>query len=189
MGTYSDQDFSRIAEVTGKSAAHVRRLVNRFEAAAVWYRLYCRAPKGLHLTGTSKDLGRIASAAQKLLRQLLNHLASAENNDEDSVVQATKSIGRLAEIFDAIDAAQELERRGRKAAVGAKQLSRLISIKGPRRNYALNVWLAEMMSIYKALTGKPARISVVSSGPNRKKPGAVGRGACLAYGRKRSAHL
>ena len=33
---------------------------------------------------------------------LLNHLASAENNDEDSVVQATKSIGRLAEIFDAM---------------------------------------------------------------------------------------
>lgn len=161
MGTYSDQDFRRIAEVTGKSAAHVRRLANRFEAAAVCYRLYCRAPKGLHLTETSKDLGRIASAAQRLLRQLkicdyrnsldgpgdstlLNHLASAENNDEDSVVQATKSIGRLAEIFDAIDAAQELERRGRKAAAGAKQLSRLISIKGPRRNYALNVWLANM---------------------------------------------
>ena len=145
MSTYSDQDFRTIAEVTGKSAGQVRRFANRFEAAAVSYRSYCRAPKGLHLIDTSKRLGRIANAARRLLYQLkiydyrnaldgpgeltlLNHLASAENNDEDSVIEATKSIGRLAEIFDAIDAAQELERRGRKAAAGAKQLRNQSSI-------------------------------------------------------------
>ena len=80
-----------------------------FEAAAVRYRLYCRAPKGLHLTETSKHLGRIATPHKSYLDSLkfttigmpwmvpadltlLNHIASAENNDEDSVVQATKSI-------------------------------------------------------------------------------------------------
>jgi len=70
MGTYSDQDFRRIAEVTGRSAAHVRRLANRFEAAAVRYRLYCRAPKGLHLTETSKHLGRIAAPHKSYLDSL-----------------------------------------------------------------------------------------------------------------------
>ena len=43
-------------------------------------------------------------------------------------------------------------------------------MKGRRGNYAANVWLAEMMSIYKVLTRKEPRISVVSSGPKRGQP-------------------
>jgi hypothetical protein len=187
MSTYSGQDFERIAETIAKSLAHVTGYAHRFEAAAAWYRLYCRAPKAVLLADTSKRMRQIANAAHNLLRQLeiydhrkapdgpgditfLEFLGSAENGGEDNVINATAQIGRLAEIFGAIDAARELERRGRKAAEDAKHLSRLISIKGRRGHSAVNVWLAEMMSIYKALTRKEPRISVVSSGPKRGKP-------------------
>ena len=187
MSTYSNHDLERIAEAIGESPAHVIKYANRFEAAAAWYRLYYRAPKGILLADTAKRMQQIANAARKLLRQLevydyrkapdgpgditlLEFLTSVENGGEDEVLNATAQIGRLAEIFAAIDAGQELERRGRKAAEGAKHLSRLISIKGRRGDSAVNVWLAEMISIYKSLTRKEPRISVVSSGPKRGKP-------------------
>ena len=126
MPTYSTEDFEKIAETIGKGPAHVIQYANRFEAAAAWYRLYCRAPKGLHPADTGKRMRQIANAAHKLLRQLevydyrkapdgpadvtlLEFLASAENGSEDGIIQATAQIGRLAEIFAAIDAAQELE--------------------------------------------------------------------------------
>ena len=39
---------------------------------------------------------------------LLELLASAENSSEDAIIRATARIGRLVEVFDAIDAAQGL---------------------------------------------------------------------------------
>jgi len=42
---------------------------------------------------------------------LLEFLAFADDNDEDAVKRATARVGRLVEIFDAIDAARDLERR------------------------------------------------------------------------------
>jgi hypothetical protein len=71
---------------------------------------------------------QIAKDARKLLRHLEVHdpreaedgpgaiafwefLASAEDNDEDAVKWATARVGRLLAIFDAIDAARELEKR------------------------------------------------------------------------------
>ena len=135
MSTYN-HDLERIAEAIGESRAHVIKYANRFEAAAAWYRLYYRAPKGILLADTAKRMQQIANAARKLLRQLevydyrgtdgpgditlLEFLTSVENGGEDEVLNATAQIGRLAEIFAAIDAGQELERRGRKAAEGAK---------------------------------------------------------------------
>jgi hypothetical protein len=187
MYTYCSQDFERIDEAIGKSPALVTNYASRFEAAAVWYRSYCRAPKGLRLADLAKRVQQIANAARKLLRQLeiynlrkapdgpgdralLEFLASAENGTEDDIIRATAQIGRLVEIFDAIDAARYLADRGRKAAEDAKHLSRLISLKGRRGDYALNGWLAEMMSIYEALTRKEPKISVVASGPRVGKP-------------------
>jgi hypothetical protein len=187
MSTYSSQDFDRIARIIAKRPPHVMEYANRFEAAATWYRLCCRAPKGILLADTGKRMRKIANAARMLLRQLeiydyrnapdgpgdltlLEFLASDGDGTEDGIIRATGLIGRLAEIFAAIDAALELELRGHKATEGAKHLSRLISLKGRRGDYATNVWLAEMMSIYETLTGKPARISVVSSGPHRGNP-------------------
>ena len=139
MPTYSKHNLDEIAVATAKSPAHVLRYANRFEAAAAWYRSYCRAPMGVRLANTAKRLQQIANAARKLLRQLevydyrqasdgpgditlLEFLTSAENASEDEIIHATEQIGRLAEIFAAIDAGQELERRGRKAAENARHL-------------------------------------------------------------------
>jgi hypothetical protein len=47
---------------------------------------------------------------------LLKALASPESGSEDEFVRATAQIGRLEEIFMAIDAAQTLERLAPKAA-------------------------------------------------------------------------
>jgi hypothetical protein len=186
MSTYSTEDFQKIAAKTGKGLP--LRYANRLEAAAAWYRAYCRAPKSLRPADTSKRMRQIANAARMLLRQLeiydyrkapdgpgditlLEFLVPAEHSSEDEIIQATGQIGRLAEIFDAIDAAELLEESGGKAAEAAKHLSRLVSIKGRRGDYATNVWLAEMMSLYKALTQKEPRISVIPSGSKRGKPG------------------
>jgi hypothetical protein len=187
MSTYSSKDFEKIAEATEKSPALVIEYANRFEAAATWYGLYCRAPKRIRLTETARRMRQISNAAQRLLRQLevydyrkapdgpgdvalLEFLASADNSSEDAIIRATAQIARLVEIFDAIDAAQLLESGGRGAAEEARHLGRLISIKGRRGDYAANVWLVEMMSIFKVLTRKEPRISVVAGGPKRGRP-------------------
>jgi hypothetical protein len=186
MSTYSTQDFERIAEAIGKSPALVMKNANRLEAAAAWYRLYCRAPKDVLLADTAKRMRHISNAARRLLNQLevydyrnapdgpgdLTLLAflAPETISEDEIIGATAQIGRLAEIFDTTDAAQLLESCSRKAVEESKHLSRLTSMKGRRGDYAVNVWLAEMMSIYERLTGKPARNSITPIGPNRGKP-------------------
>src|SRR5262245_46306547 len=159
MGTYSAADFARIAKTIAKRPAHVRQYANRFDAAATWYRLYCRAPKGLLLANMAKRMRQISNAARRLLRQLevydyrnapdgpgdltLLELLSSETCSEDEIIKATAQIGRLAEIFDAIDAAQRLEKCGRKGERESERRSRLISIKGRRGDHATNVWLAE----------------------------------------------
>jgi hypothetical protein len=129
----------------------------------------------------------IAAAAKKLLRHLeiydyrnaaegpqdlalLDALACAEDGTENYVIRATERVGRLAEIFDGIDATQELERRGRKAADDAANIGRLTTLVGRRGEDAVNAWIAEMMGLYKTLTGNEPRISRVASGPNRGKP-------------------
>ena len=108
MSTYFSQDFEGIAATIGKGPAHVIQYANRFEAAAAWYRLYCRAPKGVHPADTGKRMRQIANAAHKLLKQrevydyrkapdgpadvtLLEFLAPAENGGE----HATAQIGRV----------------------------------------------------------------------------------------------
>jgi hypothetical protein len=124
---------------------------------------------------------QIANAATRLLRHLeiydyrkapdgpgdfnlLAALDSTEGATEDEILRAIAAIGRLVEIFEAIDAAQVLRCRASTAADDAKRLSRLTSLRGRQTDYALNVWIANMMSLYKALTGKEPRASVDSSG-------------------------
>jgi hypothetical protein len=71
MSTYSNQDFERIAETIAKSPAHVITYANRFEAAAAWYRLYCRAPKGILLADTKTD--RVLGIAEAQISSLGAH--------------------------------------------------------------------------------------------------------------------
>jgi hypothetical protein len=185
--TYSTKDFEHIAASIGVGLLDVIQYRNAFEAAATWYRADCRRPRRVPPSTIRRQARLIAGAAKKLLRHLeiydyrkafegppdwalLEALASAEEGTEDDVIRATERVGRLAEIFNAIDAAQELERRGRNAADDAAKIGRLTTPVGRRGEDAMNAWIAEIMGIYKTLTGKEPRISQVASGPNRGKP-------------------
>jgi hypothetical protein len=189
MGTYSNGDFEQIAAALGINLARVLPHEKRFEAAATWYRLN-RAGSKVKRTAPStieKRMKQIANAARKLLGHLevydyrnaadgpgdfalLEALASTEGGSEDEVVQATAQIGRLEEIFEAIDAAQTLERRACNAADDTVRVSELTVPKGRHGEPALNIWIADMMGIYKQIMGKAPRVSVISTGPKRGKP-------------------
>ena len=159
---------------------------HRFESAAHWYRTARRAPERVALSVMRKRMTQIANAARKLLRHLevydyrkapdgpgdiaLLEFLSGERASEDNIIEATAAIGRLMEVFDAIDAAQIVEHAARQAVDDAERLSRLTGLRGRRGDLALNVWIADLMSLFKALTGRDPRMSIVSSGPDQGKP-------------------
>ena len=97
-------------------------------------------------------------------------LLSGDRASEDNIIEATAAIGRLMEVFDAIDAVQIVEHAARQAVDDAERLSRLTGLRGRRGDLALNVWIADLMSVFKALTGRDPRMSIVSSGPDQGKP-------------------
>ena len=75
-------------------------------------------------SGTSKSMTIAKHSRVPPDWALLEALASAEDGTEDDVIRATERVGPLAEIFYAIDAAQELERRGRNAADDAAKIGK-----------------------------------------------------------------
>ena len=82
---------------------------------------------------------------------------------EDAVERATERLGRLAEIFDGIDAAQFLERLAVRAAEDATELSGLFP-KGHRGDTPENEWIAAMMSLYEKITCRKSGTSVIAPG-------------------------
>jgi len=86
--------------------------------------------------------------------------SSTDDETEDAIVRATARIGRLVEILEAADAAQELERRARMGAEDVVRIGKLVVPKGHRGQAAVNDWIAAMMSIYKQITGKDPGVSV-----------------------------
>lgn len=123
-------------------------------------------------------------------------LALSEDGVEENVVRASERVARLVEIFEGIAATQELDRRGRQAASDAATVGKLTTLDGRRGKPALRAWIAEMMPIYKKLTGKAPRISVNArrkpTGPfwrflkAASKPLSVKRSWLQAYERKRA---
>ena len=181
MPTYSPEDFELIAAAIDVSPRAVADYRNRFEAAAEWYRSDCRSPRRVRPSTIKHQAGLIAAVAKRLLRHLeiydyrkasegprdlalLDALSLAEDGMEENVIRATERVGRLVEIFDGIDATDELKRRGLAAADDASQTSRLTTLRGRRGNPAVNSWMTEMMPIYRALAGKDPRISVNAYG-------------------------
>jgi len=186
MPTYSKEDLEAIAAAIGKDARQVTRFEKSFEAAAMWYRLD-RNPKAERYTPyvMRERMRRITNAARKLLGHLegpdpaktpdgpeipvLEVLASADDGNEDAVIRATLGIGRLVEILEAMEAARELKHRAQKGADDVVDLGKLIVPKGHRGEAAVNDWIRAMMSIFKQITGKAPRTSVIG-------PGRQGRG-------------
>ena len=172
--------MQHIAAAIGVNPCEVVRYRNAFEAAAVWYRVDCQSPQRVPPSTIKCQARLIAGAAKKLLRHLeiydcrnapdgpgnfalLDTLAAAEGGTEDDVIRTTERVGRLAEIFDGIDAARLLERLAGNAAEDTSQHSGLMP-KGHLGDTAENAWIAAMMSLYERITGRKARTSVIAPG-------------------------
>jgi hypothetical protein len=186
MATYSSKDFEQIAAAIRVDVTRVRRHEKRFEAAAMFYRLGQKALKIQRVAPSvmRSRMTQIANAARKLLRHLgvwklaqapdgpgiavLQVLASTDDATEDAIVRATARLGRLVEMLEAADAARELERSARAGGEDVVRIGKLIGPKGHRGEAVLNDWIAEMMSIYKQITGKDPGISVGAPGRRRR---------------------
>jgi len=177
--TYSDDDFEQIAASMGVSVSRVYPHRHSFESAATWYRLDSRAPNRVPPSTIKRRAGLIVAAARKLLQHLkarkgyaddepedwplLQALSYAEHSSEDEVIRATGRVGRLAEIFGAIEAAQFLQHCAQKAAEDEDQSSQSVP-RGRRGAFAENEWIAAMMSLYERITGRKARTSIIAPG-------------------------
>ena len=86
-----------------------------------------------------------------------------------AVIEATRRIGRLAEIIDGVAAAAELEHRAKEAAVEVAEVGKLTVREGNPGDDAINDWIAAMMSLYRSITGKEPATSIGS--PDRPDEG------------------
>jgi hypothetical protein len=90
--------------------------------------------------------------------------------DEHPVVKAMRRIGRLVEIVEGIAAAAELEHRAQKAATEVAAVGKLTVQEGNPGDDVVNDWIASMLGIYRAITGKEPATSVgAPARPNEGK--------------------
>ena len=186
MVTYAHGNIEQIATAIGKEVGQIAKHKNRFEAAACWYRLDRRRPTRITPSKSREKLDRIAKAARRLLTSLgvndpddaadgprdpeiLNALVLAGEPNADPVIEATRRIGRLMEILDSVAAAAEFDRRAKKAATEVAEVGKLTVRQGNPGDDAVNDWIADMMSIYRMITGKEPATSVGS--PDRPNEG------------------
>ena len=92
--------------------------------------------------------------------ELLEILAAVEEPDEHAVINATRRMGQLATMLDAIEAAIELEGRALAAAEDVLAVGKLTVPKGHQGEAAVNNWIAAMMDIYRKITGAEPATSV-----------------------------
>jgi hypothetical protein len=190
MPTYSTEDFERIAAAIGKDVTEVIQHKRLLEGAARWYRLDCGLPcPRARRTPPSKSrikLQQVSKAARRLLKhlgvdktadaydgpgnmELLETLAWAEVYDQDAVVTATRRIGRLMEILEAVDAASAIEDCAEEAANAVLAMGALTTRPGHHGNEPVDDWIAAMMVVYREITGSEAATSV--GGPDQPNEG------------------
>ncbi len=104
--------------------------------------------------------------------EILQVLSWALDHDENPVVVATRRIGRLAEILEAIEAASELEQWAEQSAEDVVEFGQLTVPKGHRGDMPLNDWIAAMLAAYKQITGKEPATSI--GAPERDNEGVPG---------------
>ena len=188
MPKYSTENFERIAAAINEDGAKVVQHRQLFEGAARWYGLdsglpYPRSRRTPPSTLRIK-LQQASKAARRLLKhlavdetpdaydgpgsvELLETLAWAEDYDEDAVVTATRRIGRLMEILEAVEAASSIEDCAEAAGQEVLAMGALTTRPGNQGDEPVNNWIAAMMVAYREITGSEAVTSVGSSGqPN-----------------------
>jgi hypothetical protein len=177
MSTYTHSDFELIAAAIGTALESVANLKAQFEAAAIWFRLDQRRPSRSAPSKQREKLTQVAKSARRLLKSLgindpdkaldgpsdpdiFKALVLTGEPDENPVVEATRRIGRLAELVEGIAAAAEFDRRAEKAATEVAQVGKLTVRSGNAGDDAVNDWIANMLVIYRTLTGKEPATSV-----------------------------
>src|SRR6266403_524913 len=128
MAAYEQLNFEQIATAITVEVTQIAKHENLFEAAALWYRVDRRRPSRIAPSKSREKLERVTKNARRLLESLgvndpdeapdgpgnieiLAALVLVGERNEDPIIEATRRIGRLAEIIDGVAAAAELERR------------------------------------------------------------------------------
>jgi hypothetical protein len=186
MATYEQSNFKQIAAAIGMEVRHIAKHQDLFEAAALWHRLGRRRPTRIAPSKLREKLDQVAKSARRLLKSLgvngpdeaadapddteiLAALVLAGEPNADPVMEATRRIGRLAEIIDGVAAAAEFDRRATKAAIEVAEVGKLTVREGNFGDDAVNDWIAAMMGLYRKITGKEPRTSV--GGENQPNEG------------------
>jgi hypothetical protein len=192
---YGQTDFKQIAVAISREVEQVARHKIEFEAAAHWYRSDRRRTKFAPAKLRAK-LNQIGKSARRLLKNLgvndpgqapdgpgnseiVDALFLAGDRNEGPVVEATRRIGRLVEIVEAVEAAAEFDRRAKKATTEVTKHGKLTVRQGHTGDAAVNEWIAAMMGLYKRITGKEPATSVGSpassvDSPERPDAGIAG---------------
>jgi hypothetical protein len=187
LTTYTHTNFEQIATAIGIGVKPVANLQAQFEAAALWFRLDKRRARRTAPSKQREKLNQVAKSARRMLKSLgindpdeaadgpgdaeiFKALVLAGEPDENPVMEATRRIGRLAEIVEGIAAAAELEGRAQKAATEVAEVGKLTVQEGNPGDDAVNDWTAAMLGIYRTITGKEPATSVGAPGrPNKGK--------------------
>jgi hypothetical protein len=186
LTTYTHTNFEQIATAIGIAVKPVANLEAQFEAAALWFRLDKRRPRRTAPSKQREKLSQVANSARRLLKSLgindpdeavdgpgdpeiFKALVLTGDRDENPVVEATRRIGRLVEIVKGIAAAAEYERRAEKSAAEIVEVGKLTVQEGNPGDDAVNDWIASMLGVYRAITGKEPATSV--GAPKRANEG------------------
>jgi hypothetical protein len=177
MTKYKHSNFKQIGSAIDVEVRLIAEHKNRFEEAALWYRLTRRRPTRTPPSKMRDKLGEIAKNASRLLRslgvrntadavdgpgsrELLAALVLLGERKEDPIITAVARVGRLTEIIDGLTAAAELEMRAKKGAEVAVKVGKMTVRAGNSGDDAINDWIAAMMGLYRTITGRTPATSV-----------------------------
>jgi hypothetical protein len=187
MASYTNANFEQIATAIGIGVEQVVNYGNKFEAAALWFRLDIKRPRRAAPSKRRERLNQVAKSARRLLKSLgvndpeqapdgpgdheiLLALVLTGEPNPDPVIEATRRIGRLVEVVEAVAGAAELEHRAQEAAIEIVEAGRLTVQEGNPGDDAVNDWIATMLGIYRTIAGKEPATSVAAPGrPNTGK--------------------
>ncbi len=211
MPRYSNVEFEAIAAAIDEDVAKVEQYRRLFDGAARWYGLDCGLPcPRARRTPPSKlqiKLQQVSKAARRLLKhlgvdttadaydgpgnvELLETLACVEDYDQDALITATRRIGRLIEIFAAVEAASAIEDCAKAAADEVSAMGALTTRPGHQGEEPGNNWIAAVMAVYREITGFEAATSVggpghpnegIASGPFIRFLAAAGKPLGIEY--------
>ena len=105
-------------------------------------------------------------------QDIIHDLASAAASNEAHVLGLVRRLVRLPQSPEDTDAVAELERLAEAAIKKVTRVGDLTVPKGHHGDRAINGWIAEMMGIYRAITGREPATSI--GGPESDNKGEPG---------------